>query len=165
MTRTPAGTVPRSEPRNLTLADLMVLIAGVGLALSLPDLYSRPIPGPQAREPSELASVWLTYFSEQVGKLGIAFGLAALVSCARYGRPIRSPEFLALSLGWSWFLIAATQPEDAWISIYKIEYGANSFTRMIDREVYAIWHHCWFVAACAAGAGLDTPRRHFALSW
>ncbi len=126
-----------AEPRGLTLADLMVLVAGIGLALSLPDLHLRPVPGLR-REPGELVSVWLSYLSEQVGKLGLAFGFAALVRCMRYGRRIRSPEFLALSLGWGGLLIAATQAEDAWISFYKIEQGANSFSRVIDREVYAI---------------------------
>src|SRR4051812_42077123 len=88
----PEQSIPH-EPRGMTLADLVVLIVGVGLACSLPWVWFIPqimaIHGPGSR-----FFAWLVLAYEGLGKACIALTPVVLVRRFRYGGVARPAEFL-----------------------------------------------------------------------
>lgn len=135
-----------TEPRRLTLADLMVLVAGVGIALELPVIRGYPTWFPN--KPGAQASIWLSYLAEQTARIGFALCLLALVRADRFGRSIRAPEFLLLSLIWHGQMLAFVEPEEGWLEFYTLEFTPEHGRLQIDRQVIETWHACWFAVGC-----------------
>lgn len=157
----------RPEPRGLSLADLMILVAGVGLAFGLPEQHGRPHPefflNPQ---PSQVWALWLAHLGELGAKLGFGFGLAALFRCARYRRPIRAPEFLALHLAWDWAHRSIVTPSSGWLEFYVLTIRPNSWGRSPDYAVLGLWHSRWLAVGCVAAVCLVVrPIRRRLPSW
>jgi hypothetical protein len=151
-----------AEPRGLTLADLMVLIAGVAVALALPDEATRPDNVVGLNRVAEWVLVWLKYLNEQLSKLCLAPGFAALCRCARYRRPIRSPEFLALTVGWLMLFRVVTNPPNGWITFsLPIHVSPTMGNYQVDERGYGLWYLGWFLAGCVAAVclAMGTIRR------
>jgi hypothetical protein len=151
-----------AEPRGLTLADLIILVAGSALALALLDDYYNPALMEMA--PLHFILTWSAYLAEKVGKLGLAFGLVAWFRSYRYQRPIRAVEFVALAHGFSWANFAAIESQHAWIHLlpqYWQTVGNDPRTAYIP---YRLWLGGWTLAGLLAAAGLVSWRGSVKLS-
>jgi hypothetical protein len=85
------------EPRNITLADLMVLVAGFAVGMTPAGLYGSIPQAPtfSSRSPLWLVALW--DFSISIILMGGAIGIVAIVRRLRYGGRFSPGEFVAVA--------------------------------------------------------------------
>jgi hypothetical protein len=148
----PRGDGQRPEPRWITLADLVVIVAGFALVMAIPSRASGwpPFLPPPTR-----------WFLTVIGGRGLAEGfgvvlaLVVLFRRGRYGGPVRPAEWLALGLASLWLLDVLPNLDEA-VNAYYAAVGSTALDFGVAR---------WLVSAPAiAGvvlivAGLVLLRR------
>ena len=116
------GTGRRPEPRWMTLADLVVIVAGVAAVMTISSqgvgwpLYLAPPP--------------FVYFVIQGGlgltvKFGLVLALVVLCRRGRYGGQVRPAEWLALGLASLWLLESVPNLDGA-VNAYYVATGSKA---------------------------------------
>jgi hypothetical protein len=135
----------KNEPRGLTIPDLMILVAGTALAMSLPERNFRPPLDARPGQFATLSNLWSLYIHEQLSRLCVVLGLLGWSRCILYRRPIKAPEFLALALGWHNVCLSIIDWEHGWVQLYDLELYANGSSKDRNEERYQFWYGSWAV--------------------
>lgn len=142
----------RPEPRRMTLADLVVIVAGVALVLAIP---SRASGWPLFFAPPPLLYLVVMGGQRLVAGFGLVLALVVLFRRGRYGGPVRPAEWFALGLASSGLVDAVPNLDDA-VNAYYVAAGSTALDFGVAR---------WLLSAPAAVgvvlivAGLGLLRR------
>src|SRR4051812_24659862 len=118
----PNKEVRRPEPRWMTLADLVAMVAGVALAMTLP---SRASGWPPYVPPPPLLYIVLIAGLRLAMAAGQVLALVVLARRARYGGPVRPGEWFAPGLAALGLLDALPNLDDA-VNVYYRAAGSTA---------------------------------------
>jgi hypothetical protein len=111
------------EPRSMTLADVLAIVAGVGISLAIPPVSGFPPPLIPISPWFIVAAlvVWL------LSAVALAISSAVLVRLAAYNRPARPAEWLAILLGLLLVQRALPNPDNVINWAFGQEWLSKSF--------------------------------------